>query len=48
MLIKFIFKKIKLSVMEPYNTFFWVQAVWFFSFLSKPIHEKIKKKFLAH
>ena len=48
MLIKFILKKNKLSVMEPYNTFFWVPAFWFLSFLTKPIHEKIKKKFLAH
>ena len=34
--------------MDPYNTFFWVPVVWFLSFLSKPIHEKSKKKFLAH
>ena len=40
--------KIKLSVMKPSNMFFWVPAVWFLSFLSKPIQEKIKKKFLAH
>ena len=41
--------KIKLSVKKPSNMFFfWVPAVWFLSFLSKPIQEKIKKKFLAH